>query len=72
MLMLTAWQSSANDWSIMINPKSIAAIYRITPRGYDADYNEYPPVTQVMLNNGTAYDVTETIDEISAMLEQAK
>jgi hypothetical protein len=55
----------------MINPQCIAAVYRYRSMIRDQNDN-YPDLTQILLNNGTLYDVWELLDDIYSMMEQAK
>jgi hypothetical protein len=71
MLVLSLYRCSAQDRRIMINPQCIAAVYRFQSMIRDQNDN-YPDLTQIVLNNGTLYDVWESLDDIYSMLEQAK
>ena len=72
MIRLSQWRCSAQDSRIMINPLSIAAIYRYQSLIREANGDDGPELTQIALNNGVVYDVWETIDEIYVMLEQTQ
>jgi hypothetical protein len=71
MLVFSLFRCSAQDTRIMINPGCIAAVYRFRSMIKDQN-NNYPDLTQIVLNNGTLYDVWEPLNDIYSMLEQEK